>query len=73
MLTLCPVILDSFRCTAQDLVRYRLPSESMWLRHEGDSHDPSIWHPVKAIRDAGFASIYDPGLQGVKAVNRFIS
>jgi hypothetical protein len=29
---LYPVLVDSFRCTAQDLARYRLESESMWLR-----------------------------------------
>jgi len=61
-----PVILDSFRCTAQDLARYRLQSESMWLRREDDSEDPGTWHLVRTIRDTCFRSIYDPGLQGIK-------
>jgi hypothetical protein len=60
------VILDSFRCTAQDLARYRLKSELMWLRSEGDTDDPGTWQLVRTIRDAGFGSIYDPGVQGVK-------
>jgi hypothetical protein len=65
MVTIYPVILDSFRCTAHDLVRYRLESESMWLRREGDSDDPGTWHLVRAIRHAGFGSVDDSGLQAV--------
>jgi hypothetical protein len=60
------VILDSFRCAAKDLARYRLESESMWLRREGDSEDPHTWHLVRTIRYVSFRSIYDPGLQGIK-------
>jgi hypothetical protein len=60
------VIVDSFRCAAQDLARYRLESESMWLRHEDDSDDPGTWCLVRTIRYVSFGSNYDPGLQGVK-------
>jgi hypothetical protein len=62
------VILDSFRCTAYDLARYRLQSESMWLRREDDSEDPGTWHLVRTIRDTSFRSIYDPDLRGVKVL-----
>ena len=60
------MIVDSFRCTAKDLARYRLESESMWLRCEGDSEAPDTWHLVRTIRYVSFRSIYDPDLQGVK-------
>ncbi|MGA7054857.1 MAG: hypothetical protein WBZ37_27025 [Mycobacterium sp.] len=60
------MILDSFRCTAQDLARYRLESESMWVRREDDSDDPRTWCLVRTIRVTDFGSIYDRGLQGVK-------
>ena len=60
------VIVDSFRCAAQDLARYRLESESMWLRHDDDSDDPGTWHLVRTIRYVSFGSIDDPDLQGVK-------
>jgi hypothetical protein len=66
MVILYPVIPDSFRCAAQDLVRYRLESESMWLRREGDSDDPGTWQLVRTIRHADFGSIDDPGLPGIK-------
>jgi hypothetical protein len=59
-----PVILASFRCTARDLARYRLQSESMWLRRDDDPDDPGAWHLVRTIRDTSFGSIYDPGLRG---------
>ncbi len=38
----------------------------MWVRCEDDSDDPGTWHLVRTIRDAGFTSIYDPGLQGIE-------
>jgi hypothetical protein len=38
----------------------------MWLRREDDSEDPGTWHLVRNMRDSGFGSIDDPGLQGVK-------
>jgi hypothetical protein len=66
MATLYAVILDSFRCTAQDLARYRLANESMWLPREDNSDDPDTWCLVRAIRYVGFASIDDPGLLDVK-------
>jgi hypothetical protein len=66
MVTLYLVILDSFRCTAQDLAHYRLRTELMRLRREGDTDDPGTWQLVRTIRAAGFGSIYDPGLQDVK-------
>jgi hypothetical protein len=66
MVTPHPVILDSFRCTTQDLAHYRLKSESMWLRRQDDSDDPGTWHLVRTIRDPSFGSIYDPGLRVVK-------
>jgi hypothetical protein len=62
------VIVDSFRCAAKDLVRYRLQSESMWLRLEGDSDDLGTWQLVRTIRHANFGSIDDPGLQDVKLI-----
>ena len=61
-----PVLLDSFRCAAHDLARYRLKSESMWLRREDDSDDPGTWCLVRTVRYVTFGSIYDPGLQGIK-------
>jgi hypothetical protein len=64
--TIYLVILDSFRCAARDLASYRLESESMWLRRDGDSEDPETWHLVRTIRYVSFRSIYDPGLQGIK-------
>lgn len=60
------MILDSFCCTAQDLARYRLKSESMWLRCDDDPDDPRTWQLVRTIRDTSFGNIHDPGLQGVK-------
>jgi hypothetical protein len=48
------VILDSFRCTAQDLTHHSLQGFPMWLRLEGDSDDVSTWHPVKRVRDHAF-------------------
>jgi hypothetical protein len=66
VITIYRVILDSFRCTAQNLVRYRLRSESMWLRREDDSDDPGTWRPVRTTRITDFGSIHDPRLQGVK-------
>jgi hypothetical protein len=48
------VILDAFRCTAQDLTHHSLKGAPMWLRLEGDSDDPATWHPVKVISDQGF-------------------
>ena len=66
MVTIYLVILDSFRCAAKDLVRYRLRSESMWLRCDDDSDDPDTWHLVRTIRVTDFGSIDDPGLPGVK-------
>jgi hypothetical protein len=62
------VTLDSFRCTAKDLARYRLQSESMWLRRDDDSDDPGTWQWVRTIRHANFGSIDDPGLQGVELI-----
>ena len=38
----------------------------MWIRRYGDSDDPGTWQLVRTIRDAGFGSIYDPGLRVVK-------
>jgi len=38
----------------------------MWIRRYGDSDDPGTWQLVRTIRDAGFGSIYDPGLPGIK-------
>jgi len=61
-----PVIVDAFSCAAKDLVRCRLKSESTWVRREDDSDDPGTWNLVRTVRDAGFTSIYDPGLQGIK-------
>jgi hypothetical protein len=68
MVYLYPVFVDSLRCAAQDLVRYRLASESMWLRREDDSDDPGTWQLVRTVRDSGFGSIYDPGLLDIKLV-----
>jgi hypothetical protein len=48
------MILDAFRCTAQDLTHHSLKGWSMWLRLEGDSDDPAKWHPVKDISVHGF-------------------
>jgi hypothetical protein len=62
------VTLDSFRCTAKDLARYRLKSESMCVRRENDSDDAGTWQLVRTIRHANFGSIDDPGLQGVELI-----
>jgi hypothetical protein len=60
------VIVDSFRCAAKDLARYRLESESMSIRCDGDSEDPGTWHLVRTIRYVSFRSVFDPGLEGIK-------
>ena len=62
------MIVDSFRCAAKDLARYRLESESMWLRRDDDSGDPGTWQLVRTIRHANFGSIDDPGLQDVELI-----
>jgi hypothetical protein len=68
------VTLDSFRCTAKDLARYRLKSESMWLRRDDDSDDsddsddPGTWQLVRTIRHANFGSMDDPGLRDVELI-----
>jgi len=67
MVTLYLVTLDSFRCTAQDFARYRLQSDSMWIR-EDDSNDPGTWCLVRTIRHSNFGSIDHPGLQGVELI-----
>ena len=59
--------IDSFRCAAHELARYRLESESMRLRR-GRFRGPATWHLVRTIRYVSFRSIYDPGLQGIKLV-----
>jgi hypothetical protein len=48
------MILDAFRCTAEDLTHHSLNGWSLWLRLEGDPDDPATWHPVKTISDHGF-------------------
>jgi hypothetical protein len=68
MVSLHPVIVDSFCCVANDLGRYRLESGSMWLRRQDDSDDPGTWRLVRTIRYVSFESIYDPGLPGVELI-----
>jgi hypothetical protein len=48
------VILDSFKCAAQDLTHHSLQGFTMWLRLEGDSDDPATWHPINRVRDHAF-------------------
>ncbi|MEB4212314.1 hypothetical protein [Mycobacterium sp. 94-17] len=48
------VILDAFRCAAQNLTHPCLKGWSMWLRIDGDSEDPATWHPVHTISNHGF-------------------
>ena len=68
MVTLYLVILDSFRCTAQDLAHYRLSSESMCLRRDDDSDNAGTWPLVRTLRHENFGSIDDPGIQGVELI-----
>jgi hypothetical protein len=43
------MILDSFRCTANDLLE--LTDWNMLLRLTGDPDKPNTWHPVQTIKD----------------------
>lgn len=43
--------LDTFRCTAKDLIDHYHENLTTWLRIEGDADDPNTWHPIRGIRD----------------------
>jgi hypothetical protein len=60
------MILDSFRREAKFLLEPRMWGWSIWLRLEGDSDDPSTWHPVKTLNDSAFRE--DLTLPFVKAI-----
>lgn len=51
------MILDSFRCAAQDLLHPCLKGWPMWLRLDGDSDDPRSWHPVETGTDHFFHGV----------------
>ena len=51
------VILDKFRCKAQNLTHPALESWALFLRLEGDSDEPTSWHRVDAVSYHGISGV----------------
>lgn len=44
-------VLEPSYCAAEDLYKPYLAGHPMWLRVDGDTHDPSTWHRIQTIRN----------------------